>query len=475
MASVFKPVYTVKLADGTRAKRKARHWYVRFKNGDGIVQTVKTEFTSADKTLAMCHATELERKARARRAGLAGPFEDQARRPVREHLGDFLAALQDRQRSAVHVHVVGAQLRAILDGIGARTVADLRPSRVEAFLGDLGEKGRSGKTLAHYVGAAKEFSRWLVRDRRIAEDPLASLETYSAATDRRLVRRALDADEQRRLLSATEASVRSSFGLTAHERPLLYRLALTTGLRAHELATLTPSAFDFGTSPTVTVEAKNAKNRKRETLPLLPDVAEAIRAHVGIRPSDEAVWPKTTWPLHAARMMRPDLAAAGIPFEVDGTVVDFHALRHSFITGLARAGVPPQIAQRLARHSDVRLTLGVYSHLGLVDLAGAVAKLPDLTPAPDSAVATGTAGPEVPVGGSSPLALQLALASAKTCKNVLPRETRDPEKQDIGIARGASAGAPVRAAARDSKREEVGAGDGVRTHDTQLGKLVFYH
>jgi len=340
---------------------------------------------------------------------------------------------------------------------------------VEAFLGDLGEEGRSRKTLAHYVGAVREFSRWLVRDGRIAEDPLASLETYSAATDRRIVRRAIDAQEQRRLLTATEASGRPSFGLTGPERALLYRLALTTGLRANELATLTPRSFAFGTSPTVTVEAKNAKNRKRETLPLRPEVADAVRGYIGIRPPAEPVWPKSSWSLHAARMMRPDLGAAGIPFEVDGRVADFHALRHSFITGLAVAGVPPQIAQRLARHSDVRLTLGVYSHLGLVDLAGALAKLPDLAPGEAARAATGTEG------GHPDLCANLSLPGARSCASGLPRETGMPAKEKSGIARGTSAGAAPRGAASDSEREGIGAGDGIRTHDTQLGKLVFYH
>jgi len=39
-------------------------------------------------------------------------------------------------------------------------------------------------------------------------------------------------------------------------------------------------------------------------------------------------------------------------------------------------GLSPKIAQTLARHSDVRLTLGVYTHLGLHDQTAAIAALP---------------------------------------------------------------------------------------------------
>jgi len=48
-----------------------------------------------------------------------------------------------------------------------------------------------------------------------------------------------------------------------------------------------------------------------------------------------------------------------------GRFTDFHCLRHTFITNLARANVSPKTAQTLARHCDIRLTmekgLGAYS------------------------------------------------------------------------------------------------------------------
>lgn len=68
----------------------------------------------------------------------------------------------------------------------------------------------------------------------------------------------------------------------------------------------------------------------------------------------------------------------------EGRVVDFHALRHSYIILLERSGVSPKLAQELARHSDIRLTMNVYTHARLHDLAGAVEGLPSvLTPRPE--------------------------------------------------------------------------------------------
>ncbi len=62
-----------------------------------------------------------------------------------------------------------------------------------------------------------------------------------------------------------------------------------------------------------------------------------------------------------------------------GQYADFHSLRHTFITNLARAGVPPKVAQDLARHSDINLTLSRYSHTVIADQAEALKVLPDLS------------------------------------------------------------------------------------------------
>src|SRR5262249_50648953 len=47
---------------------------------------------------------------------------------------------------------------------------------------------------------------------------------------------------------------------------------------------------------------------------------------------------------------------------------------------LERSGVSPKQAQELARHSDIRLTMNVYTHAGLYDLGSAVASLPAILP-----------------------------------------------------------------------------------------------
>ena len=61
-----------------------------------------------------------------------------------------------------------------------------------------------------------------------------------------------------------------------------------------------------------------------------------------------------------------------------GRTIDIHALRHTFGTHLSKAGVPLRTAQAAMRHSDPSLTANVYTDPKLLDVAGAVASLPDL-------------------------------------------------------------------------------------------------
>ncbi len=67
---------------------------------------------------------------------------------------------------------------------------------------------------------------------------------------------------------------------------------------------------------------------------------------------------------------------AGIPYEDEiGRVFDFHALRGQCATLLARRGVHPKIAQSILRHSDINLTMNVYTRTDHAQKASAVTGL----------------------------------------------------------------------------------------------------
>lgn len=59
-----------------------------------------------------------------------------------------------------------------------------------------------------------------------------------------------------------------------------------------------------------------------------------------------------------------------------GLIDDVFSLRHRFGSKLARANVPPKVAQTLMRHGTIPLTMDRYSHAEKGDLRAALAKLP---------------------------------------------------------------------------------------------------
>src|SRR5262245_21565778 len=78
-----------------------------------------------------------------------------------------------------------------------------------------------------------------------------------------------------------------------------------------------------------------------------------------------------------------------------GRALDVHALRHTFGTLLSKGGVTPRTAQAAMRHSDIKLTMNVYTDPALLDVRGALDALPALPldgnqGASEAARATGT-------------------------------------------------------------------------------------
>ena len=76
--------------------------------------------------------------------------------------------------------------------------------------------------------------------------------------------------------------------------------------------------------------------------------------------------------------IKHDLAKAWILFENQHGRIDLHALRVTFCTNLLNARVHPRVVQKLMRHSDIKLTMKVYTDPSQLPLAAALESLPTL-------------------------------------------------------------------------------------------------
>ncbi len=168
-----------------------------------------------------------------------------------------------------------------------------------------------------------------------------------------------------RLLEATLNSESVYRGLSGYDRYLVYRFAVETGLRANEISTLVVSDFDFN-NHIVRIKPENEKARRGAEIPLEPSLSGLIKEYSSQKLPTARLFKLSD---STSKMIKKDLTVADIEYETDDGYADFHALRHTFGTFLARSGTKPQIAQRLMRHSDPRLTQNLYTHLTVADTA----------------------------------------------------------------------------------------------------------
>ncbi len=264
-----------------------------------------------------------------RREGVVDPkdeaYRDHEARPLADHVSDFQAALVAKGVTKNHHLVTISRITRILTLAKFKRISDLSLSRTMEAIQSLREEGFNQQTVNHYIRAIKGFSRWLWKDGRTREHALAHLATKNPEADRRRVRRPLTPEECVKLVEATMAGP-VVLGMTGPNRVMLYAIAAGTGLRRNELRTLTPERFDLvANSPTVTVRAGYAKNRREAVQPLPRALADRLAPWIASKPPGKTVFEGMT--KRTADMLAIDLKAAGIEPETDSGVVDFHALR----------------------------------------------------------------------------------------------------------------------------------------------------
>jgi integrase len=357
-------------------QKRGRTYFVRFRDEHGKQQTKKA---GPDKSVAQRIARETESRLCAIKAGVADPREhawaENERKPLTEHIRDWSDDLRARGRGEQYAGEAFAKLIRLIESAKIQRISQLTLSTMTAAIaelrsipGRLGNEGLSDRTVLQYCTMTKGFSRWLWKDNRVREDPLAHLASPQIINKR--TRRPFDPADAAKLVLTTRSAL-VHWSMTGEDRSILYAIALGTGFRAGELRSLTPESFNLdGDPPTITCAAGYTKNGKKAVQPIRPELAELLRPWLAGKPLEERLFAFRQD--NAARMIRDDLAAAGI---AESESYDFHCLRHTYITEVVKSGCSVKVAQTLARHSDVNLTMNVYTHMGLFDLTAGLAGL----------------------------------------------------------------------------------------------------
>jgi hypothetical protein len=235
MASLYKkPVMIKDPATGEKVKGKSKKWWGQYKDADGRLKRVPL---AIDKAAARAMLDKIVKQVEREKAGLVDPTDEQRKRPLKEHIREYEAFLDNKGITEKQKKETISKLNKIAAARRWKFIADINAGSTLEFLGQLRRDGRSVQTYNHYLKAAKSFTRWLIMDRRTPLDPLVHVSRLNVRTDRRHDRRALSDEEFSLLIEAARCG-----GPVAHisgpDRAMMYILAAWTGFRKRDSARL---------------------------------------------------------------------------------------------------------------------------------------------------------------------------------------------------------------------------------------------
>ena len=356
-------LFRTRKADGTLHPR----WRIRYRGPDGkMAYASGVTDKSESRRMAESLATQADR---IRRGDAPAPLlsDSESLRPIEEHKKAYLnwgnsqGGRGGRPWSDTHSSKQESALTWWVETLRLKTLRDLDLSSVEKALQEKAEKDKvTGKTLTHFAMTLRTFVNWCRKRKFLASDPLDGLRKFD--TTAKTQRRALNLEEVGKLLATAPP-----------ERRRLYHLALVTGFRAGELASLRVGDVDEA-KQTVFLRADHAKDRGDALVAIPADLAQEITAaNEGREP--EAQLFQDFGSHHAAEWFDEDREAAGIKQSNFHGKVVFHSLRMTSIQLGIELGFDVKTTQTLARHKTPDLTMNTYAKANPDRLRSAVETL----------------------------------------------------------------------------------------------------
>lgn len=375
--------------DGLFRRPDSKFYWMCYVDGNG--DEVRCSTKETDRKQAVQVRAEWVREAALIRRGLVDPVAEkvkaEAARPISDRLEAFCRSLEADGCVSKHIDLRRRHVAAVAEHAGWIAVRDIDAEGLTDYLAELRSRPgqRAGETLSdrtvrEFAVSLKHFSKWLVQAGALPADPLSASKVPSSRT--RHKRRMLTHEEWG-WLSDTTRKGPARRGLTGPERELLYRVALSTGLRVNELANLTRGAVrPRGGKPVLILDGRSTKNGGDAVIDIPDDLAAVLRAEAAANPDRPRLLKLPTAIDNMADMIRDDLAAARqawliegrgaaaqatadflLPVDAAGEELAFHSLRHTFGAWQVLAGVPLNVVQKRMRHSTIVLTVDTYGHL----------------------------------------------------------------------------------------------------------------
>lgn len=357
-----------------RVTRESDKWYGCWKENG---RTVRVPLAK-DKRTAQARLTDLERQRERGKAGLIDPHKESKRQPVAEHLADYLADLKEQGCTADYIRSTENTLNRTFRFCKWRTLADFDADKLKGWIAS--QKNLSSRRKNILRQASVTFCNWLVRNRRLPDNPFRLIIIRKDASPKRK-RRALLKDDLQHLLEITNvrplrevqtvrkgkhkgeqtANVRAEVAerkrQEGYARYMLYRTAILTGLRRGELTALKVCHLNLASDdPTLHLPGEHTKNGKDAYLPLQHALAADLLNFIkGKGPQDKVF--KVAQGKASVETLKRDLKAAGIPYQDEtGRYFDFHSFRKCTTYLLNVNEVFERFRKIYMRHENTTLT-----------------------------------------------------------------------------------------------------------------------
>ena len=355
---------------------------------DGRWKLCSTKCTDRQKALSA--AIEFERAAKLGRAGnlveaqarkvvadimaRAGGEETLRAPSVNDYFNQWLVTKTARNSKGTTTRYAVA-VTDFLASLGSRTgkpLTSLTSADVERFLTYRTDKGLAPQTVIldiKIIGAALNHAR---RQGIITTNPTEAVELPKGKS---MERGTFTPAEVKMLVNAAEG-----------EWKTLILLAYFTGARLSDCCTMAWGDVDLGAA---TLTYTQGKTDEKVTMPLHPDLLAALNKLAGTDKPDVFIMPHTANLKSGGRkglsetfkrIMRDAGLDAGKVKKAGVRQLSrrtFHALRHSFNSAMANAGVSQEVRMKLTGHKTESVNRG-YTHHELAPLRAAVDKIPSL-------------------------------------------------------------------------------------------------
>ena len=239
-------------------------------------------------------------------------------------------------------------MNTVLAFLNVEYVDEITVPRVHEFIKWRLHNGASPRTVNLDIGALKTMLKRAAEWELIGSNPLEKLKPLR--TGRKARRRALTVEEVQKLLADKRDPCWA-----------IWMVLVNTGMRKAELEHLTWDDIDYE-HKRVHIRAKDGwqpKNSRDRWVPM-PEHLEAVFKALERqrKPRQKYIFTKNGEPLPSLnRSLKRRLKKLGI----DSTEISLHSLRYTYITTLIRQRINPKAVQRYAGHSDIRMTLEIYT------------------------------------------------------------------------------------------------------------------